>query len=255
MRKVCKNVSSWPTDLFRRFCWNDSAGSRFPATTTQLFSQSLSSHTICRCLENLSTTKYLCNLCKLAPRRDAAGTIYLLKKEMQFSQYFVQVHRNTVHVVDQYFYRRQSLLVLKQPSCNVFPVRNEFWRFFWKSEQDEWYRQEKIVFIERLCLSCQCEYYEGIFEQRSGLQFAKCLRVHVLSSNCNVSRLELRNKTEATESSCRQQYCTESDPCMSWESVCGQCRKQNLVCEVLFLSNLPQLHYQHYFRKCVPAPY
>ena len=33
-----------------------------------------------------------------------------------------------------------------------------------------------------------------IFEQRSELQVADCLIVHVLSSSYNVSRLELRNK-------------------------------------------------------------
>ena len=65
MRKVCKNVSSRPTDLLCRFCWNDSAclpyacGSlHLPATTTQLFSQSLSSHAICSCLEILATTNF-----------------------------------------------------------------------------------------------------------------------------------------------------------------------------------------------------
>ena len=75
MRNVCKNVPPRPTDLFCRFCWNDSARTPFPATSllyaygslppaapfTQLFSQSLSSHTLCSCLEILSTTNNLCN--------------------------------------------------------------------------------------------------------------------------------------------------------------------------------------------------
>ena len=38
-----------------------------------------------------------------------------------------------------------------------------------------------------------------VFEQRSELQFAKCLIVHVLSSSYNVSSLELRNKKKATQ--------------------------------------------------------
>ena len=37
------------------------------------------------------------------------------------------------------------------------------------------------------------------FEQRSELQVAKCLIVHVLSSSYNVSRLELRNKRKTTQ--------------------------------------------------------
>ena len=38
-----------------------------------------------------------------------------------------------------------------------------------------------------------------IFEQRSELQVAKCLIVHVLSSSYNVPRLELRNKRKPTQ--------------------------------------------------------
>ena len=68
MRNVCKNVSSRPTGLFYRVCWKKTACLQYdygslplPATTTQLFSQSLSSHTLCSCLEILSTTNNLCN--------------------------------------------------------------------------------------------------------------------------------------------------------------------------------------------------
>ena len=87
------------------------------------------------------------------------------------------------------------------------------------------------------------------FGQRSELQVAKCLIVHVLSSSYNVSRLALRNKRKATQAAmeplCRQRYCTQSGRCISWESVCGQCRKQILVCEVVLLSTLLQINYQH----------
>ena len=58
MWNVCENVSPRQSGLF---CWNHSACSLFPATTTQLFSQSLSFHTLCSSLENLSTTDNLCN--------------------------------------------------------------------------------------------------------------------------------------------------------------------------------------------------
>ena len=61
---------------------------------------------------------------KLAPTSFAAETIFFCQIEFQFSQYLVQLHRNPIHVVDQYLYRLESLLVLKQPSCNVFWVRN-----------------------------------------------------------------------------------------------------------------------------------
>ena len=68
MRNVFKNVSPRPNDLFCRLCWNDSACIPFLATCrlpaapfTQLFSQSLSSHSLCSCLDILSTTNNICN--------------------------------------------------------------------------------------------------------------------------------------------------------------------------------------------------
>ena len=60
MRNVCKNVFLRTIDLFCRFSWNDCARTPFPVTTTQLFSQSLSSHTLCSCVEVFRTTNNLC---------------------------------------------------------------------------------------------------------------------------------------------------------------------------------------------------
>ena len=55
------------------------------------------------------------------------------------------------------------------------------------------------------------------FEQRSELQVAKCLIVHVLSSSYNVFRLDLRKKESnaAMEPSCRHRYCGQSGPFIS----------------------------------------
>ena len=133
MRNVCKNVSSRPTDLFSRFCWNDSARTHFPVTSrppgtsfTQLFSQSMSSHTLCSCLDILSTTNNLCNFWQSNFQQVSTyafcswDDIFTQKMELQFSKKLVQVHRIPVHVVDQHLYSMESLLLLKQPSCNVF---------------------------------------------------------------------------------------------------------------------------------------
>ena len=63
-KNVCKNVSSRPSGLFSRFWWNESlliTTSFQPAAPfTQMFFQSVLSHTLCRRLEILSTTKNLC---------------------------------------------------------------------------------------------------------------------------------------------------------------------------------------------------
>ena len=61
MRNVCKNASSWRTGLFCWFCWSESACTTFLATTTHLFSQGLSSHTLRSCLQIFSTTNNICN--------------------------------------------------------------------------------------------------------------------------------------------------------------------------------------------------
>ena len=46
--------------------------------------------------------------------------LYYPQMESQFSLKNVRVHRVPDHVVDQYLYRMESLLVLKQQSCSVF---------------------------------------------------------------------------------------------------------------------------------------
>ena len=61
MENVCKNVSSRPSGLYCRFYWKDSACPLFLSATTQLFSQSLSSHNLCSRLEVFSTTNNICN--------------------------------------------------------------------------------------------------------------------------------------------------------------------------------------------------
>ena len=63
---VCKNVSSRPTGLFRRFSWFDTPlFTTYPppaAPSTQLFFQSMLSLTLCSRLERFSTANNLSNL-------------------------------------------------------------------------------------------------------------------------------------------------------------------------------------------------
>ena len=100
------------------------------------------------------------------------GRYIYAKMELRFSDYFVQVHWIPVHVVGQYLYRLESLLVLEQPSRDVFSLRSEHWRLFSTSKQDEWYRQIQMVFFHHSCLSRQCEQYEKIY--RTAVWIAGC---------------------------------------------------------------------------------
>ena len=95
-----------------------------------------------------------------------------------------------------------------------------------------------------------------IFEPRSELQVAKCLIVYVrpvvvmstsaLSSERKTTQQWILRDASGTLLNQVRVY---------HESVCGQCRKHVLVCDVLFFSTLLQIHYQHKFRKCVPYPH
>ena len=124
-RIFCKNVSSRPTDLFCRFCWNDSARAPFLATTTQLFLRVCLPTLFAAVLEivlqlTTSAISGTANSNKSAPARFQMGRSFYAKIELQFSQYLVQLHRIPVQVVDQHLHRMESLLVLKQPPCNIF---------------------------------------------------------------------------------------------------------------------------------------
>ena len=54
------------------------------------------------------------------PRVLQRGQKFHAKGELQFSREIVQAHQTPAHVVDQYSFRMEFLLVLNQSSCNVF---------------------------------------------------------------------------------------------------------------------------------------
>ena len=74
-----------------------------------------------------------------------------------------------VHVFDHYLYWIESPLLLKQSSFHVFYVRNECWRIFWTSKQDEWFWQIKRVFFNAHFSHVNVNKMIKIFEQRSEL--------------------------------------------------------------------------------------
>ena len=225
MRNVCKNVSSRPTDLFCKICWNDSARTPFPATClppvrklpsaygsyppaapfTQLLSQSLSSHTLCSCLDILSTTNNLC--------------IFWHSKFQQVSTY-------AFCSWDDIFTQKwncsspNNLCKCNESPSTLSTNTSIVWNLFLSLSNHlvTSFRLETNVrgFSEHQNKTTNTDRYKGyffaarvsqvnvnsvkrIFEQRSELQVANCLIIHVLSSSYNVSRLELRNKKKATQ--------------------------------------------------------
>ena len=219
MRNVCENVSWRPTDLFCRFWWNNSARTLFPASClpyaygfvppavpfTQLFSQSLSSHTLCSCLEILSTTNNLCIFWH--SKLQQVGTYAFCSWDDIFTQKWKCSSPNNLCKCTE---SPSTLSTNNSIAWNLY--------FSWSNHLVTSFRLEMNVggFSEHQNKTSDNDRYKGyfftarvsqvdvktmkrVFEQRSELQVAKCLIVHVLSSSCNVSSLELRNKRKATQ--------------------------------------------------------
>ena len=213
MRNVCKNIYSRPTGLFYRFCWNESAClpplRKLPsahgslpllATTTQLFSQSLSSHTLCSCLEIFSTTNNLCNFWN--SKFQQVSTYAFCSWDDLFTQKWIcsspnnlckctespsTLSTNTSVEWNLYFSWSNHLVTSFRLEMNI----GSFSEHQNKTSDTDRY---KSYFFTTLVSQVNVNTMKRIFEQRSELHVAKCLVVHVLSSSYNVSRPELRNK-------------------------------------------------------------
>ena len=87
------------------------------------------------------------NANKSAPTRFEAGTIFLRKNGI------AALPKNCASAPNPRTRCRPTplwngtLLVLRQPSCNIFYVRNECSKLLGTLKQDEWYRQIQRVFV------------------------------------------------------------------------------------------------------------
>ena len=251
MRNVCKNVSPRPTDLFCRFCWNDSARIPFPAAPfTQLFSQSLSSHTLCSCLEILSTTNNLCNFWH--SKFQQVSTYAFCSWDDTFTQKWNWSSPN-------------NLCKCTEPPSTLSTNTSIVWNLHlsWSNHLGTSFRLEMNVggFSEHQNKTSDTDRYKRyfftarvsqvnlnsmkrIFEQRSELQVAKCLIVHVLSSSYNVSRLELRNKRKATQ---QGNLCVTNDIVLN--QVCvyqDRVYAYNVVSRFWFVRSFSSQHYSKF---------
>ena len=83
-----------------------------------------------------------------------------------------------------------------------------------------------------------------IFEQRSELQVAKCLIVHVLPSSYNVSRLQFRKKRKATQ---QWSFCVTNDIVLNQVSVYDKrVYADNVVSKFCFVRSFSSQHYSKF---------
>ena len=261
MSNVCKNVPSRPIDLFCRFCWNDSACGLFLATClpyaygslppaapfTQLFSQSLSSHTLCSCLEFFSKTNNLCNFwhskfkqvstyafCSwddiVTQKWNCSSPNNLCKCTESPSA----LSTNTSIEWNLYLSWRNHLVTSFRLEMNVGGF------FEHQNKTSDTNRYIKYFFTARIS-QVNVNTMKRILEQRSEMQVAKCLIVHVLSNSYNVSKLEFRNKRKATQ---QWSLCIANDIELNQVGVYheGLCA-DNVVSKFWFVSSFSSQHY------------
>ena len=169
------------------------------------FSQSLSSHSLCSCLEFLSTTNNLCN--------------FWHSKFQQVSTYaFCSWHE--IFTQKWNCSSPNNLCKCTESPCTLLTNTYLEWNLYlsWSNHLVTSFRLEINVggFSEHQNKTSDTDRYKGcffnspvsqvnvntmkrIFGQRFELQVAKCLIAHLLSSSYSVSRLELRNKRKATQ--------------------------------------------------------
>ena len=205
MRIVCKNVSSRPTDLFCRFCWNDSTCSQFPATTTELFSQNLSWHTLSSCLRILSTTNNLYNSCRR--KFQQVSTYAFCSWDDTFTQKWNCISSNNMCKCTDSPSRLSTNISIEwnlylswsNHLVASFRLERNLGSFSEHQNKTSDTDRNKGYFFTARVSQVNVNTMKRSFEQLSEVQVAKCLIVHVLSSSYNVSRLELRNKKKATQ--------------------------------------------------------
>ena len=157
---VCKiALRHEPASLVDFAEWFFSAYYIYPA----VFSQTFHSPTSCSCLQFFwplifSVVTGAVNSKRLKPMRRATGTQERKKYAKSFSLLTVQFHRVSFHIVDQHFYSKKLLLVLKQPLCNVFfSCENVCQKDSFMSKQVKWDQLISNKFFNCLFLLSQRE--------------------------------------------------------------------------------------------------
>ena len=207
MRSVYKNVSWRRTDFFCWFCWNDSARSLFLLPLLNCFFSVCLPTLFAAALKiflplTKSASSSAAILNNAAPTRFAAGTIFFAQKRNCSSPINLCKCTKSPSTFSTNASIKWSLyLSLSWSNQLVTSFRLE------KNDGGSSEHQNKTNDTNR-CKGYFCtarvsqvnlNTMKKIFKQRSGLQVAKCLIVHVLSSSYNVSSRELRNVKKATQ--------------------------------------------------------
>ena len=194
------------TDWFvLQFCWNDPARNPFPATTTQLFLQSASTHTLCSCLQILSTTNKRCNFWHSNIQQVSTyafcswDDVFTQKWNCSFLDNFCKCTESPSTLSTNNSVERNLYLSWSDHLATTFRLEKNAGGFSEHQNKTKDTDRFKWYFFTACVSQVKVNTLERIFEQRSELKVANCLIVHVLWSSYIVSSLELRNKRKATQ--------------------------------------------------------
>ena len=189
MRNVSKNVSSRPTNLFCRSCWNEPACTCFLGTNTQLFFGSLYSHTLCSCLNFFSTTNIIWNFwhSKFQPVSD---DVFYSWDDIITPKWNCVSPTNSCNCTETAptLSTNTSIewnLYLSWSNHLVTTFRLEMNNGGFSKHQNktsDTYRHRGYFFTTRVS-QVNASTMKRIFQLWSELKVAKCLMVHVLSSS------------------------------------------------------------------------
>ena len=190
---------------FARFCWNDSACSLFPATTNQLFSDSLSSHLHCSCLEIFSRTNNFCKFwrskfqqvrayafCSWGDKITQQWYCCSPKNSCKFTTTATALSANTSIEWNLYLCWSNDLVTSFRWNKNV----GSFLKDQKKTSDTD---KHKGYFFTARVSQVNVNIMERLLEQWSELQVAKCLIVHILSNSYNVSNFEIWSEKKTTQ--------------------------------------------------------
>ena len=181
---------------------------------------------------------------KSAPTRFAAWTIYLRKNGIAVPNNLCKctespstLSTNTSIEWNLYFSWSNHLVTSFRLEMNV----GSFSEHQIKTSDTD--RYKRYFFTARVS-QVNVITMKRIFEQRSELQLAKCLIVHVLSSSYNVSRLELSNKKEATQ---QWSFCVANDILLNQVGVYhDRVYADNVVSKFWFVRSFSSQHYSKF---------
>ena len=220
------------------------------APFTQLFSQSLSSHALCSCLRIISTSN---NFCKIWHSKFQKNSTYAFcswddvitqkwncsspNNLCQCTESPSTLSTNTSIEWHLYFSWSNHLGTSFRLEMNIGSFSEH------QNKTSDTNRYKRYFFTTRVS-QVNVNTMKRLSQHRSGLQVAKRLIVHVLSSSYNFSRLDLRKKRKATQ---QWSLCVANDIVLNQVAVCHErVYADTVVSKLWFLRSFSPQHYSKF---------